>query len=168
VTKKPKIPKTHVVDHGFKGIMKELRKLEYKPIVKIGFPEQHNKKDKGKLYEVPGEEGLFLESNFVTVLDVAVFHEFGTIHLPERSFIRASFDKNVGKYNKMTKDLLVKIYSGKATVEKALDILGETILNDIKTFLTNNEVTPPSATEKTLVDTAQMLNSLTYIKVMKP
>jgi len=30
--------RTKEVDHGFKGIIKELRKLEKKPYIKIGYP----------------------------------------------------------------------------------------------------------------------------------
>lgn len=184
-----KKPRTKEVDHGFKGIIKELRKLEYKPIVKIGFPFE-SKKPKQK-HKGGGED------SFVTVLEIAIWNEFGTIRSPERSFIRAAFDKNRKKYLKMNKDLLLKIYSGKITVEKALDLLGETILNDIKTFLTNDEVTPKTLrkenasdatasfaaqleniaraegfesgeSKKTLIDTAQMMNSLTYKRIMKP
>lgn len=159
---KSKKPKTKVKDRGYKRIIRELRKLENKPMVKVGYPEEKNEKDEKHAGKESGED------NFTTVLDIAVFHEFGTVHLPERSFVRAAFDKNRKEYENLNVKLLNKIYDGTLTVEKALDILGETILNDIKTFLTNNEVQPPSATEKTLVDTAQMLNALTYIKVMKP
>lgn len=154
--------KTKEVDHGFKGIIKELRKLEKKPYVKIGYPED-------KSSTTAGKEG----NEFVTVLDVALWHEFGTTNLPERSFVRAAFDKNRTKYEKLNRELLVKIYSNKMTVEKALDILGLTIENDIKTFIKSGEVDPDSnrAIEEggvTLIDTAQLLNSITYIKVMNP
>ena len=159
---KPKKPKTKVIDRGFNAIVKELRKLEFKPIVKIGFPQESSKTNADHK-----------ESKFLTVLDVAVFHEFGTVNLPERSFIRASFDQNKKKYQKLNRKLMVKIYSNRMTVENALDILGETILNDIKAFLTNNEVDPASQRAineggKTLVDTAQMMNSLTFKRIMKP
>ena len=153
--------KTKVIDHGFNAILRELKKLEYKPYVKIGYPAEKasTNKDHG-------------ESDFVTVLEVAIWSEFGTVHMPERSFIRASFDQNRKKYEKLNKELLVKIYSGKMTVEKALDILGFTIENDIKTFLTTNQVEPASFRAiaeggNTLVDTAQLLNSITFIRVMK-
>jgi len=178
--------KTKEIDHGFKRILKELKKLEYKPLVKIGFPVESSKTD-----DEHGDDG------FVTVLDLAIWREFGTINMPERSFLRASFDKNKPKYLKLNKKLLGDIYAGKKTVENSLDILGETILNDIKKFLINDEVKPPTLkkektssavtsfanqlenvaraqgldageSKKTLIDTAQMLNSLTFKRVMKP
>lgn len=166
-------PRTKEIDHGFKGIIKELKKLEKKPYVKIGYPAESKKTDaqKEQMVRAGGENLAIVESEFVTVLDVAIFHEFGTVHMPQRSFIRASFDQNRKKYEDMNKKLLIKIYSGKMTVNKALDILGLTIQNDIKTFLASGEVNPESERAileggNTLVDTAQLLNSITYIKVM--
>ena len=167
MAKKPRLKtRTREVDHGFKGIIKELKKLEYKPYVKIGYPEKSRDANKKHEREDGGE-------SFVTVLDLAIFHEFGTVHSPERSFIRAAFDQNRKKIEKLTKKLLIKIYSNKITVEKSLDILGETILNDIKTFLKNDDVTPTSNRAlddngSTLVDTGQLLNALTYKVVMRP
>jgi hypothetical protein len=102
-----------------------------------------------------------------------LWQEFGTENMPERSFVRASFDKNRKKYEGLNRKLLKKIYSGTMSVEKALDILGFTIQNDIKSFIRDRDVSPESqrAIEEggiTLVDTAQLLNSITFIKVMNP
>jgi len=124
------------------------------------------------LFTVPGED-IVLESAFVTVLDVAIFHEFETVNMPERSFVRAAFDENRSSYEALNKKLLIKIYSNAMTVEKALDILGLTIQNDIKKFIKDKEVSPESirAIEEggvTLFDTGQLVNSLTYIRVMNP
>ena len=154
--------KTKEIDRGFKKIMIELEKLKKKPFVKIGYPAASEKSNE----EHAGDE-------FVTVLDVAIFSEFGTIYSPERSFIRASFDNNKKKYQKLNKELLIKIYAGSTTVEKALDILGITIENDIKKFIADGDVSPESIRAlrqggKTLWDTGQLINSLTFIKVMNP
>ena len=59
------------------------------------------------------------------------------------------------------------------TVEKALDILGLTIENDIKAFIRDGEIDPKSlrAIEEsgtTLWDTGQLINSITFVKVMNP
>lgn len=160
--------KTTVKDYGYDRIIRELKILENKPYVKIGFPAESSKKDKKKQSR-DGE--TIVESEFLTVLDVAIYSEFGTIRLPERSFIRKSFDENRSKYLKLNKELLKKIYSGTMTVSKALDVLGLTILNDIKKYMTDGKVKPDSLRVilqggKTLVDTAQMMNSMTYKKVM--
>lgn len=167
---------TREIDHGFKGIIKELKKLENKPYVKVGYPSKKaptkDKKLKRITLSQENDLELIVQDEFVTVLDVAIFHEFGTVRLDERSFVRASFDKNRKKYEATNKKLLIDIYSGKKTVEQALDILGIMILTDIKSFLTDGEVKPDSiraASEngKTLIDTAQLLNAITFIRVMK-
>ena len=173
---KVKKANTIEIDHGFKGIMNQLKKLEKKPFVKIGFPVESKKTDDNKqqIIRGPGGEQLaIVESDFATVLDVAIWHEFGTINMPERSFVRKAFDKNVKKYEKLNKKLITRIYSGKMTVEKALDFLGFTIENDIKEFIQGGEVEPDSLRAiseggKTLLDTAQLINSITFIKVMNP
>lgn len=163
---KSKKPKTRVIDHGFNAIIKELRKLEKKPFVKIGYPKEKSSTDAEKETSDDSE-------SFVTVLDVALWHEFGTNNMAERSFVRSSFDQNRKKYEELNKKLLVKIYSGKMTVEKALDILGFTIENDIKAFIKDGEVNPDSQRAideggTTLWDTGQLINSITFIKVMNP
>lgn len=158
--------KTKETDYGFKGIIKELRKLEKKPYVKIGYPAKKSSTNATKETSDDSE-------SFVTVLDVALWHEFGTNNMAERSFVRASFDQNQKKYEALNKKLLIKIYSGTMTVEKALDILGFTIENDIKAFIRSGEVSPESQRAineggTTLDDTGQLVNSITFIKVMNP
>ncbi len=54
-----KKPKTIEKDYGFKGILKELRKLEFKPYVKIGLPRKNSETN-----ETHGD------SEFLTVLDL--------------------------------------------------------------------------------------------------
>ena len=94
--------KTKDIDHGYKRILRELKKLEKKPHVKVGFPIERKKTGEPK-------EG----NEFVTVLDVAIWHEFGTVGLPERSFVRSSFDKNVSKYNQMTRKQNLTIFQNR-------------------------------------------------------
>lgn len=161
--------RTKEIDRGFNRIVKELKKLQKKPYVKVGYPADASTTKDAKEYR--DEQGNVVSDNFVTVLDVAIWSEFGTVNAPERSFVRSSFDKNRSKYNKLTENLIKKIYDGSTTVEKALDILGLTLENDIKKFIRDGDVTPESlrAAQEggtTLWDTGQLLNSITYIKVM--
>ena len=164
MAKKPKV-RTKVIDHGFKGIIKELRKLESKPHVKVGYPAESKIKDNPK-------ESSDGSNSLLTVLDVAIFSEFGTDQLPERSYVRAAFDRNRKKYERMNKKLLVKIYAGQMSVEKALDILGLMIENDIKNYMREGRVKPKSQRAiddggKTLIDTSQLMNSIVFKRIMK-
>lgn len=168
--------RTKEIDHGFKSILKELKKLEYKPYVKVGFPDGNPQTEKEKIVVVRDSEGdvsAIYEDGELTVLDVAIFHEFGTENMPERSFVRASHDENLASMKKFTKQLYEKIIVGKMSVERALALLGLKAENNIKNYLESGKVSPDSWRAiqqggKTLIDSAQMINSITSIRVMKP
>ena len=176
MAKKPKFrvkTRTTEKDLGFGSIIKELKKLEDKPFVKVGFPAEFKSGDKFKKFSIDGGDSVEI-SNVVTVLDAAIWNEFGTETIPERSFVRAAFDANRSKYEKVTKKLLIKIYKSQMTVERALDILGLILENDIKTMILNGNFVPLAistvlrkGSEKPLIDTAQMINSVRFKRIMK-
>ena len=151
--------KTYSVDRGLKRILKEVAKMKKNPYIKVGFPKESTKTQNE---ESPG----------VTVLDVAIFHEFGTSKMPERSFIRATFAKNRVIYREITDNEIGKILFGRQTVEGALHKLGLKMVADIKNYIREGKVRPQSkrvTREKkerreavTLYDTGQMINSLAY------
>lgn len=176
--------RTQVKDRGYKAIIKELRHLENKPFVKVGFPKSSPKTQ--EKHTGPNPKGL-------TVLDVAVFHEFGTETLPERSFMRASHDVMVPEMKTLVARIMKAVYEGRITVSGGLGLMGNVATRNVKKFLTDNQVKPPSkkgesanfsftpvknsqarapnkelkrTSFKTLIDTAQMLNSITFVKVM--
>lgn len=49
-------------------------------------------------------------------IDIAVFHEFGTSTAPERSFIRATFDRQRSKYDKLVQRAVAAGIDGKDMV----------------------------------------------------
>lgn len=178
--------RTQVKDKGYKAIIKELRILENRPYVKVGFPSESPKTKE----DHKDEDG---KSSGLTVLDVAVFSEFGTEKTPERSFMRASHDDMVPEMKTLIARCMKAVYEGRITVSRALGIMGITAERNTKKFLTDNKVKPPSKKSdsasfsftpvksgssrapvvdvkrrsmKTLIDTAQMLNSITHIKIM--
>lgn len=59
-----------------------------------------------------------------TVLDIANINEFGGGNVPSRSFIRAWFDSNREKMNKMILAIMKAVVKGKYTPDQALEILG--------------------------------------------
>lgn len=167
-------------DVGYGAILKELKKLENKPFVKVGFPAEFTTTTQAKKKTEPTEGSSVFDSDSivvidenVTVLDVAIWNEFGTENIPERSFLRSAFDKNRKKYEAETKKMLIKIYKSEMGVERALDILGLMIENDIKDMIRNGEFEPNSiatvlrkGSDKPLIDTAQMLNSVRFKRIM--
>lgn len=180
--------RTKVKDRGYSAIIQEMKKLENEPCVKVGLPKESEE-------TLDEHENNGIASN-TTVLDIGVFHEFGTEDLPERSWLRSSHDAMIPEMNKLIKRLYAAILEGRITVSSALSIMGLLAQKNTKKFLTDNKVKPPSkqndnfafakfgkvsnniskapkvdirknANSKTLIDTAQLLNSITFVKKMK-
>lgn len=175
--------RTKVIDHGYKAIIRELKVLENEPCIKVGLPKES---DKTKEEYKDGDAGT-------TVLDVGVWHEFGTETLPERSWLRSSHDAQLSEMNALIKRVYIAVIEGRITVSRALGIMGIIAEKNTKKFISDNKVQPPSkkgdfslvkfgkvsnanskapvketkrTSFKTLIDTAQLLNSITFVKVM--
>ena len=168
---------TREFDYGFVRIMKELKKLEGKPHVKVGFQGAEGNK--------PHEDSR----GSLTVAEVAVYNEFGTSdgRIPERPFMRSTYDTKRDEWTVLTDKFAADIYTGHKNVEQALDLLGHQIVKDIQarirsspewavanaesTYLRKLAKTATGIADvgsvKPLIDTGQMLNSVTYVKVMK-
>lgn len=161
--------KTVEKDRGYKRIIKELEKLRDKPHVKVGYPKE-NEDTKAK-----HEDGV------TTVLHLALIHEFGAGNVPERSFVRAAYDIHKKEYQAMTKKLMGEIIDGNHTVESALGLIGLKMQNDIKALMVEG-IEPKRkdstvkrieakrnmpASDRPLIDTAQLLNSIHYEIVVK-
>jgi hypothetical protein len=168
-----KKPKTKRIDLGANQIRKQLKILDGRPHVKVGFPAENKPTEEPHV----GSKGL-------RNVDIAVYHEFGTEKIPQRSFIRTARKDNLKKWIKATLNLQRKIYQGRMTVSKALDILGLKLQKDIKRKITQGDPSWDDLADSTkisrlkkgsgdkgpirpLVDTGQMRNAVTYIKVMK-
>ena len=134
--------------------------------VKSGFPDAgdvgkatRNKKN-AKPYEDMSE-----------VARVAVWNEFGTHNIPSRPFFRTAIDGNREKIFNMTAKIADNAMVGKTTVEKAFDQLGLYMQSIIRASIRSN-IPPPNSpktvkaknSSRTLIDTGQMINSVTWIK----
>jgi hypothetical protein len=138
-------------------LLKELPKLK-KAYVTVGFHDDAGQYDDG-----------------TQVIEVALWNEFGTRSMPQRSFIRSAIEENVDKINQWREDALVNIIENGWDVKKALDGLGFNIQVLIQNKIKSN-VPPPNAPSTvaakrregssnwghTLMDTELMIQSLTY------
>ena len=192
-------------DFGYNEITRALKQINGS-YVKVG------------LQGETGQKTYNTKFDKVTVVDLGIIHEFGaTIHrklktislraglkdfysgkirkgtivIPERSFLRSTFDKMFDSWREMNKQLFwnifTKFYSSSYIkgVSKAMDVMGQRIQRDVKDTITRG-VPPPNASStlkakmrkgkwnrkslgvpKPLIDTGQMMNSITYEKVMK-
>jgi hypothetical protein len=96
-----------------------------------------------KAAAVEHEEGGAEEP--MTNVGLAVIHEFGTSdgRIPERSFIRRSFDENRERYVELLRKMLPGIYECRATPKTVLEIVGHTMKWDMNNLILRGEIVPP-------------------------
>jgi hypothetical protein len=104
------------------------------------------------------------------IVSRALWNEFGTSRgIPERPFMRNSLRANREKYIEVLKALAAQIVRGVTSLQESLSALGQEAAGDIQNeILTGNFVPNKPATikakgsSKPLIDTGQMLGSVTY------
>jgi hypothetical protein len=74
----------------------------------------------------------------VSVVQVALWNEFGTETVPERSFLRSTVDENQSLFQKYRDDAIANIVAGKSTVAKELDAIGFNIAELIRNKIKSN------------------------------
>jgi len=79
------------------------------------------------------------------VLKIAQAHEYGIPgKLPERSFIRASFDADQDKLDEIVERQVSKVLAGQTTAEAAQNAVGAQAAQLVQNFIDENQVTPQS------------------------
>jgi len=122
------------------------------------------------------------KESYKTVIDIGATHEFGDpeSNIPERSFLRGTYDRHKKDWLKLNKALLLKLLTFKLSLTKSLDVMGLRLTSDIKKFIRKG-IAPPNAPSTLarkaskgksgrvipLIDTGQMINSINYVKVEK-
>jgi hypothetical protein len=172
-------------DRGWNKMMAAVKAASGANYAKVGVLSDD---DKGGLHLKDPVTG---KASPLTVAELAVVHEFGTKdgHIPQRSWVRAAFDKHRAELERMAAKFLSGIVDSKMTVEKALDLMGMKHAAQIKSFVTQgSEVPPPNAPStrrakekrgawntggrsasrgvRTLVDIGRMVNATTWALVM--
>jgi hypothetical protein len=152
-----------VLDTGWNELLKVVKNLQdSKAYVKAGV-----------FGDKAGERGEPL-----TTVDLAVIHEFGapSAGVPERSFIRSSFEKHRPEYIAALRKLVAEVYGLKMSIPKALGIIGLRMATDMKRGITSGAgIPPPNApatiarkgSDRPLVDTGRLMNSITWHVVTK-
>ena len=78
------------------------------------------------------------------VLKIAHTHEYGNSKMPERSFIRASFDQDGQKLNKIVSAQINRVLDGKTTATAAANVIGAQAAQLVQNFIDDNRVKPQS------------------------
>lgn len=155
--------KDRVTDYG-KRLEREFQRLKRKPYVKVGIQSQD-------FSEAKVADPASTETTAATLGEIAVFHEFG-LGVPERSFLRATYDNQWRAWKRLTDSLKAKILIGDESAVKALAVIGQRIEADIKMAIRNR--IPPPLSPRTirrkgssvpLIDTGQLINSIRYVVV---
>ena len=132
----------------------------------------------GKITELKGLSvvvGVTAKSNArsdkLTNADLALIHEFGSPahNIPERSFLRKPLINNAEAVANLAKNAIGKFIAGEISLEAALGYVGEEAKGISKEAVTNG-ISPAlkpatikhKKSSKPLIDTGQLLNSITY------
>lgn len=139
-------------DLGYLRILRELDELDG-TVVEVGLQNDGTAADDG-----------------VLVAHYAAVNEFGGGHVPERSFMRSTFDHTMGKLVRTRDKTVGLVMAGKLTANTGAGLLGQMHETDIKRKI-GEGVPPPNApstikrkgSSKTLIDNATMRTSVRYV-----
>ncbi len=109
----------------------------------------------------------------ISMAGIAAVHEFGSSrrNIPERSFLRTTFDENQSKYRVAMRDIEKGIVTGREKAPTALLKVAESCRSDVQDKMRRGEIKPPlkQATVEQrpkkdptpLVDTGALLGAIT-------
>jgi hypothetical protein len=165
---------TQDIDRGWAFIKRELEKLPGQ-YGKVGFI------DEGKVGNKRVRDGaskkyvnIVSDLSMAEVAAVAVFNEFGTTrngeeHSPERSFFRTTVDEERGKVGQLIDYGYTQLLRGRMSSEQVLSracvyLQGRVRrkIRDLKEPVNAQSTIDAKGSENPLVDTSQMLNSVTF------
>ena len=138
-------------DPGFRNLIASLRSLEDKKL-KVGVLPSAGRNSEG-----------------VDLVDVAVWNEFGTRHIPARPFMRIAADKNENKWNRYADRCVDAALKNRANINNALNLLGEQVKSDVQRVFGSGELAPNKAStirrkgsSKPLIDHGDLRRSIGY------
>lgn len=118
-------------------------------------------------------EGAGAYEDGTSVVQVALWNEFGTEHIPARPFIRNAIYGNVALINAWRAEVIKGILAGTLTIAKALKTLGFRVRELIRNSILSNTPPPNAAStlaakkragtgSQTLLDTRLLLRSIDF------
>lgn len=139
-------------DLGYSRILHELAELE-STVVEVGIQNDGTSSDNG-----------------VLVAHYAAVNEFGGGHVPERSFMRSTFDQTVNKLVKTRAQIISGVYDGRFPASRGAGFLGELHQQDIQKTITSHPPPPnaPATVKRkgssgTLVDQGLMRQTIRWV-----
>lgn len=114
------------------------------------------------------------EESGTAVVDYAIANEFGVGNIPERSFLRSTFDEQGDKWTGILNKIVDGVVAGNTDIQNKIEQAGVVMVGDVKEKILSN--IPPANSERTkarkksnrtLIDTGTMLKSINYKVVSK-
>ena len=105
----------------------------------------------------------------VDLVDIAMFNELGTVHIPSRPFLRDSVDANGDKINSFLQSMKKEILRGNSAedVLKKIGVFQKGLIQEqiVKgNFVPNSPATiRKKGSDRPLVDTGRMRQSINYV-----
>lgn len=81
-------------------------------------------------------------SEGVDLVDVAVWNEFGTRHIPARPFMRIAADRNESIWNCYAEQCIDAALQNGVDINHTFSVLGEQIKRDVQLVFGSGEITP--------------------------
>lgn len=160
--------KAHNTDKGLKKILKDKGHLGINKI-------------QAKAGVIGSKAGSKRKGGAIDNVTLAVIHEFGSpaARIPERSFIRSTFEKHKARYNTELRLLLTRALAKGTSLTDVFSLLGLRMASDMKKAIADG-IRPPNSertlerkkkksyvgaafgTPKPLIDTGQLVSSITW------
>lgn len=120
-----------------------------------------------KMRRYLGAMGLFDDAKDYTP---PAGHVKGFINIPERSFIRASYDTGKNRINEIVSAAIARLFSGERTARETMEAIGAQLADMTREYIGSGSVTPEKSgftQEHTsqytpLVDSGRLQESITY------
>ncbi len=145
-------------DRKLQGILASVKKMD-KAYVKVG------------VLASKGGDAKHADTD-LTMVELMAVHEFGSVdgRIPDRAPIRLTFETTEEEFKPFIANLAKQVVTNGMPVEKALALLGQKGAAEVKKTITQSDLPPPlspvtiarKGSDRPLVDTGQLVNSVTY------
>lgn len=106
----------------------------------------------------------------LSIAQYGAYNEYGTQDIPERSFMRSTFDEQSGKLSRLMNSMFNRVKAGQMSTCQALGLIGLRHQDDIQKKI-SSDIKPANSpatierkkSSRTLIDTGAMRAAVRYI-----
>ena len=160
-------------DHGAAALIARVRALTEGVRVRVGVLDDSPKREprgaRSKRSRTRAKAAARSQRQRLSLLEVAVVHEFGAGPVPQRSFIRATIDERRADIEAELANLARGVASGRLDARQALDLLGAKVAGWCQSRIAAGIAPALKAatvrrkgSSTPLVDTGQLRSSITW------